>query len=298
MSRFLDALHSGRVLLMDGAMGTELQRSGIGEGECSEAWNLKRPDAVSAIHWAYRSAGAKCLLTNTFQLIRATAGGGSILVQDAEKMAVAAVSLARAACPDDGFVIATLGPSLESESFGQLVKRRSLSSLVRSLHGSDALLLETCSSSQTWHAIEFLKDILAYEMTERVIVLASFSFRCDESGRLTTITGERPEQFARLPVDALGVNCGRDIGMDEIIEIVRRYRQESDLPIFARPNAGTPTRVGDHWEYPLTPEMMAERLPELLEAGVNMVGGCCGTTPEHIAAMRPIVDTWNAKRGV
>jgi 5-methyltetrahydrofolate--homocysteine methyltransferase len=83
--------------------------------------------------------------------------------------------------------------------------------------------------------------------------------------------------------------------MDEMIEIIRRYRQVTDLPLFARPNAGTPTRAGDRWVYPHTPEQMAARLPELLEAGVNMVGGCCGTTPEHIAAFKPIIDEWNAK---
>ena len=85
--------------------------------------------------------------------------------------------------------------------------------------------------------------------------------------------------------------------MDEIIEVIHRYHLEIDLPLFARPNAGSPTQVGGRWVYPLTPEKMAERLPELLEAGVSMVGGCCGTTPEHIAAMRPIVDAWNRKRG-
>ena len=85
--------------------------------------------------------------------------------------------------------------------------------------------------------------------------------------------------------------------MDEIVEVIHRYRLETDQPLFARPNAGTPTRVGDRWVYPLTPEKMAERLPELLEAGVSLVGGCCGTTPEHIAAMRPIVDAWNKKHG-
>jgi 5-methyltetrahydrofolate--homocysteine methyltransferase len=87
-------------------------------------------------------------------------------------------------------------------------------------------------------------------------------------------------------VAALGVNCGRDIGMDEVIEIIRRYRQVTKLPLFARPNAGTPQREGERWVYPQTPEMMAERLPELFEAGATMVGGCCGTTPEHIAAFR------------
>jgi 5-methyltetrahydrofolate--homocysteine methyltransferase len=96
-------------------------------------------------------------------------------------------------------------------------------------------------------------------------------------------------------IAALGVNCGKDIGMDEIIEIIRQYRKVTDLPLFARPNAGTPTKKGKRWVYPLTPKEMAARLPELLEAGVCMVGGCCGTTPAHIAAMRPIVDAWNRR---
>jgi 5-methyltetrahydrofolate--homocysteine methyltransferase len=83
--------------------------------------------------------------------------------------------------------------------------------------------------------------------------------------------------------------------MDEMIDILRRYRRETDLPLFARPNAGTPTRRAGRWVYPRSPEAMAGRLPELLEAGVSMVGGCCGTTPAHIAAFRRIVDNWNAR---
>ena len=83
--------------------------------------------------------------------------------------------------------------------------------------------------------------------------------------------------------------------MDEMIEIIRAYRQETDLPLFARPNAGTPTRVGDRWVYPHTPAQMAARLPELLEAGVSMIGGCCGTTPEYIASFRVVVDEWNSQ---
>src|SRR5262249_39104490 len=97
-------------------------------------------------------------------------------------------------------------------------------------------------------------------------------------------------------VDALGVNCGRDIGMGEVIEIVRRYRAVTDLPLFARPNAGTPTREDGRLVYPPTPAQMAARLPELLEAGACLGGGCCGTTPEHIKAFRPVVDEWNALR--
>jgi 5-methyltetrahydrofolate--homocysteine methyltransferase len=80
------------------------------------------------------------------------------------------------------------------------------------------------------------------------------------------------------------VNCGRDIGMNEIIEIVRRYRAYTDLPLFARPNAGAPTRSDGHWHYPQAPQEMASHVPVLLAAGAHMVGGCCGTTPAHIAA--------------
>jgi methionine synthase I (cobalamin-dependent) len=132
-------------------------------------------------------------------------------------------------------------------------------------------------------------------------VLLSLTYRHEENGGgLLTFSGHSPEWFARRARDygiaALGVNCGRDIGMGDIIAIVRRYRAVTDLPLFARPNAGTPTRDGNRWVYPLTPEAMAARLPELLEAGVSMVGGCCGTTPEHIAACKPIIDAWNARR--
>jgi methionine synthase I (cobalamin-dependent) len=83
--------------------------------------------------------------------------------------------------------------------------------------------------------------------------------------------------------------------MRDIVEVLRRYREVTDLPLFARPNAGTPTRVADRWVYPQTPNDMAAYLPRLLETGVAMVGGCCGTTPAHIAAFRPIVDDWNTR---
>jgi 5-methyltetrahydrofolate--homocysteine methyltransferase len=119
------------------------------------------------------------------------------------------------------------------------------------------------------------------------------TYRRDASGRLVTHSGHAPETYARHAeshgVAALGVNCGRDIGMGDIIEIIRRYRHETDLPLFARPNAGTPTKQGDSWVYPHTPVAMAARLPELLEAGASMIGGCCGTTPEHIAAFRAVI---------
>jgi methionine synthase I (cobalamin-dependent) len=97
-------------------------------------------------------------------------------------------------------------------------------------------------------------------------------------------------------VAALGVNCGRDVGLPQVLEVVEACRDNTHRRVFVRPNAGTPQQVEGGWVYPHTPEYMASWLPELLQAGVSMVGGCCGTTPEHIAAFRPVVEKWNRSR--
>jgi 5-methyltetrahydrofolate--homocysteine methyltransferase len=293
MSRFLEALHSGRVLLMDGAMGTELQRAGIRPGACYELWNLTESKRVRAVHQAYAAAGAECLVTNTFQA-NPVALARHELQDRMEALHHAALSHARAVTPGDRFVLASIGPMEES------VLNDALSQTVPSLCAADALLLETWSDPLALWAAQH--TCRAARELAGVPVLLSVTYRSvsQPSRTLTTQSGHPPEWFAlqaeQNGIAALGVNCGRDIGMDEIIEIVRRYRQVTRLPLFARPNAGTPERDGTGWKYPWTATAMAERLPELLDAGVAMLGGCCGTTPEHIAAFRPIIDAWNARR--
>ncbi len=295
MSRFLQALHSGRVLLIDGAMGTELQRAGIQEAECYELWNLSHPDQIRTVHQAYVDAGAQCLLTNTFQANPAALSRHG-LRDDLERINQAALDNVRSVCGMNNFVLADIGPSDSFRNDGDAFDR-----VIRSLRTADALLLETWSDSFALHAAERASqpDVNPHG----VPVLLSFTYRLSSiPGMPPSIQGGglEPERLAELaravPIAALGVNCGRDIGMDEIIDIIRRYRRATDLPLFARPNAGTPSRAGDRWVYPVTPGKMAGRLPELLEARVAMVGGCCGTTPEHIAALRTIIDAWNARR--
>jgi 5-methyltetrahydrofolate--homocysteine methyltransferase len=289
MSRFLDALHSGRVLLMDGATGTELQRAGIREGECSEAWNITQPDRVRAIHQAYVDAGADVLLTNTFQgnpQALARHGIDRLLMPTYNR---AALEIASSARPRHGFILGDVGP-WEGSALSEI------DAVVCSLGDADGILLETFADVA---ALGYV-DRLRRGTGRRLPFLLSLAFHRDGSGKLSTPSGYAPEEFARRTkecgVDALGVNCGRDIGMDDVIEVIRRYRSVTDLPLFARPNAGTPTRDADRWVYPLTPEAMAAKLPTLLEAGVSMLGGCCGTTPAHIAACKPITDDWNARR--
>jgi methionine synthase I (cobalamin-dependent) len=293
MSRFLEALKSGRVLLMDGAMGTQLQRAGIGEGECYEAWNLTHPVKVSAIHQAYVDAGAKVLLTNTFQA-NPEALSKHGLEEQLERIIEQGIFLARSVAGPNCFVLAAFGPFNPSERQTDST-RRQIARMLRAASGADGWLFETCSNTLNFSLA--LKCCERREVADALPFLFSWTYMRTPDGLIRTINKRSPLLCARLVRNhPLGVNCGRDIGMDEIIEIIRRYRLVTDLPLFARPNAGTPTRVGDLWVYPLTPEKMAERLPKLLEAGVSMVGGCCGTTPEHIAAIRPVVDEWNARR--
>ncbi len=283
-TRFLDALHSGRVLLMDGAMGTELQRAGMPPGACYEEWNLRHPERVQAIHRAYADAGAEVLLTNTFQAnpeALARHDGADTL----DRLCAAAVYLASIASQPRGFVLASIGP------FPTLTAV--LDRLAAAMHGTDGLLLETLSDPFP----------LNYSPVRPALgppVLLSYAYSLSPKGGLRTSTGWAPEEIAYhaalQQVAALGVNCGRDISMEDCAEILRRYRSATDLPLFARPNAGSPAQVDGRWVYPHTPEAMAAKLPLLLEAGAAMVGGCCGTTPEHIAAFRRVVEAWNLRK--
>jgi len=291
MSRFLEILYSGRVLLMDGAMGTELQRAGIGEDECYELWNLTRPESVRAIHERYVSAGAECLLTNTFQANpRHLAKHG--VKASVEEINGTAIRLARSVAGDDRFVIGDVGPIAFSRSDDMALLDRVLSSLA----DADAILLETWSDRLAPLSAQRAKR---QAINKRGIpVLLSIAYQRSSSAEASAFLPE-PEAIGILAqafeVDALGINCGRDIGLDDVIGILRRYSKVTNLPLFARPNAETPTREQNRWIYPQTPEKMARRLTELLETGVCMVGGCCGTTPEHIAAFRPVVEEWNKR---
>jgi 5-methyltetrahydrofolate--homocysteine methyltransferase len=291
MSRFLEALHSGRVLLMDGAMGTQLLVAGLKPGERGETWNVIFPNRVRAIHQAYVAAGAEVLLTNT---LLAYPGGPSNKPDDLIALGQAAINLARSAGGPGTFVLGDLGPLVFTGSKTEFPDLKLVRIAARYLQSTDAILLETCSSSRARYAVQAVGP-----STTRLPVLLSLAYRRGRNGKLATYSGHSPEWFAqrarRYGAVALGVNCGLDIGMDEVLEIIRRYRQATDLPLFARPNAGTPVRRGRRCVYPCTPKAMAARLPELLEAGITLIGGCCGSTPKHIAAFRPIVDAWNAK---
>ena len=292
MSAFLDALTSGRVLLMDGAMGAQLQLAGAQPGERFEEWNLTHPEKVRAIHQAYIDAGAEILLTNTFQAQPArSASDGS---KPAAPVACApgwsieqSVTLARSV-KGVRWVLGDIGPMPDEPNGVSFPRSEPLLQRTEWLSGVDALLLETCSDWSAWQAVDWLSD-------GKGPILLSLAFYTDKEGRIRSRDGHEPEDFAREAVRhdlaALGVNCGVEQDMAKVSATIRRMRKVTDVPLFARPNAGTPIQDSGRWIYPQSPKRMADGLRELLDAGVCMVGGCCGTTPAHIAAFRQTLQT-------
>lgn len=299
VNRFLETL-SERVLLADGAMGTELQRAGLEPGGCGERWNLDHPERVLAIQRAYVGAGCDCLLTNTF-------GASRIMLErhghgaDVEAICQAAVRIARDAFgSSSGFVLGDIGPlGGLLEPLGDLSESRAAEALreqaaALTAAGVDAILIETQTSlEELGLAIAAARDVGA----PCVIGSVAFDITFDGSD-LRTMMGVGPEEAARFMADAgadvLGVNCGSGVDAARAADAVRRYRAVSNLPALAQPNAGQPVLENLRVVYKQPAASMIEQLPALLRAGARVIGGCCGTTPEHIRGFRSALDDWSA----
>jgi 5-methyltetrahydrofolate--homocysteine methyltransferase len=284
-----------RVLLSDGAMGTQLQRAGLEPGGCGEAWNLDHPDRVLAIQRGYVKAGSDILLTNTF-------GGCRIMLnrhEQGERTAEinrAAVAIAREALGGRGFVLGDIGPfGGLMEPYGEIARtdvetafREQAKALVEG--GADGIIIET----QT--ALEELEiGIAAAHEAGAKVVIGSVAFdRMVDEDDVRTMMGISPERAAEFMAEhgchIAGLNCGTGVDMKFAANIVHRYIKTSGLPVMAQPNAGQPVLVNMQVQYNETPEEMSAGLPGVLAAGARIVGGCCGSTPDHIRMFRKILD--------
>jgi len=292
--RLLSALKS-RILLGDGAMGTQLQLAGLESGSCGEAWNLDHPERILAIQRRYVEAGSDILLTNTFgasriMLNRHDEGDRTVAINRA------GVEIAREALGGRGFVLGDIGPfGGLMEPYGEIPKsdvvnafREQAAALVNA--GADGIIIET----QT--ALEELEiAIAAAREAKAPVVIGSIAFdKMVDSPEARTMMGVSPEQAAEFMVekgcDILALNCGTFIDMKMAADIVKRYRSISDLPVMAQPNAGQPVLEKMQVLYKETPEEMVRDLPKVLDAGARIVGGCCGSTPEHIRFFRKMLD--------
>jgi len=294
MSSFLDALYT-RVLLGDGAMGTQLQLAGLESGGCGEAWNLDHPERILKIQRAYVEAGSDILLTSTFgasriMLNRHAEGERTIDINKA------AVAIAREALGGHGYVLGDIGPfGGLLEPYGDIVRadveyafREQARALIEA--GADGIIIET----QT--ALEELEiAIAAAQEAGASVIIGSVAFdKMVDVEDVRTMMGVSPEYAAEFMVErgchVLALNCGTGIDMKMAANIVRRYHKISGLPCMAQPNAGQPVLENMKVVYKETPDEMAAGLPELLAAGANIVGGCCGSTPDHIRRFRQIIN--------
>ncbi|MCC7360487.1 MAG: bifunctional homocysteine S-methyltransferase/methylenetetrahydrofolate reductase [Anaerolineales bacterium] len=292
MPTFLDRLAHGP-LLADGAMGTMLHARGVALDHSFDALNLARPAVVADVHRAYIEAGADLIVTNTFGANRyklAPAGLGERVAE----VNAAAVALARQVVAGSGrpvLIAGDVGPlGVRLAPFGRVKPEQAVAAFHEQISalaaaGVDVILIETMSD---------LYEVKAAAEAARAVgglpVITTMTFTRDDR----TLLGDGPAQvgreLARLGADVIGVNCSG--GPAQVLRLLRALRQVAPRACFlVKPNAGWPEHVGGRIMYPATPEYFGEYATAFVEAGAGLVGGCCGTTPAHIAAMRRALDT-------
>ena len=270
--------------MFDGAMGTQLQALGIADKPCPEYAAVTDAALVTAVHREYVEAGADIIETNTFGANRLKLKNFGLESQVA-KIVTAAVRAARAACGQDTLLAGSVGPT------GQLVAPLGICSFdetaaayeeeikALSAAGVDYILIETILDLQEMRAA-----VLAAKAVCRLPIVAQLTF--DENAR--TVTGTNVAAAAAtlesLGVSVIGMNCS--LGPEQLLPLAAKLAEETNLPISVQPNAGLPSIVGGKTVFPLSPAEMAAWTPRLVAAGAVFVGGCCGTTPAHIKAMK------------
>ncbi len=301
-SNFMTVLHE-RVLVGDGAMGTMLYQKGFTMTRCFDELNLSHPDVVGAVHDAYVEAGADILETNTFGANRSKLAPHGLADRTAE-INRRGVEIARRAADRVSryrqvFVAGSVGPPgrpLEDRVYVTMdevrkVFREQIAALVAA--GVDLLILETLSNLE-----EARQGVLAArDVSVDVPVVALITFT--EEGQ--TIHGNSPEQAVSalepLGVNVIGANCS--IGPHDILPVIERMRQATGMPLAVMPNAGTPRMIEGRYFYITSPEYMANYAKQFIQScGVSLVGGCCGTTPEHIRAVKATVRSVRPEKGV
>jgi len=276
-------------LLLDGAMGTMLQANGLQSGDCPEEWNISQPEIIKSIHKEYINAGADILLTNTF-------GANSIKLSnyqrenEAEMINKSAVNHCKKAVEEFGvtgrkvFIAGSIGPTGGIlEPYGNLSVIKTYES-----YKQQAIILEKAGIEliilETFYDLEEIKTALrAVRENTDLMVFASMTF----DKNLKTVYGITPENavvtLEDQGADGVGANCGT--GPETLLEVMKIMKSVCKKYLLVEPNAGLPEMVNGKINYPATPEHMALYAGKFADLGINLIGGCCGTTPLHIKSM-------------
>jgi 5-methyltetrahydrofolate--homocysteine methyltransferase len=289
----LDKLKQNKVLLSDGAWGTILQAKGMTPGECPELWNITHRSDVLSIADSYIKAGSDIIETNSF--------GGSVFKlsqygvgERTGEINEAAAKISRQAAGNEIHVAGSIGPSGKMLLMGDVTEEE----LYNAFHeqavalekgGADIIIIETMTAADEG----FLAVKAARENTKCTIII-TMTFSKNPNGEYRTMMGVSPEEMVTSMKEAgahiVGSNCGN--GIEEMTGIVKAIRAaDKKIPVIIQANAGLPELINGKTVFRESPEMMASFIPELIRAGANIIGGCCGTTPEHIRAFRGILDS-------
>ena len=278
-----------RPLLLDGAMGTMLQAYGLKSGECSEEWNISHLQVVQKIHQEYIKAGADVILTNTFgaNRIKLSSFGRETNILKINEIAV---NIAKDAINKERnlekriFIAGSVGPTgriLEPHGdlkVSEVYKNYKEQAGILEKAGVDLIILET------FYDLEEIKAALkATKENTNLMVIASMTF----DKNLKTIYGVDPERAVIVleneGTDGIGANCGT--GPEILYEVLKIIKKTSKTYLMVEPNAGMPELIKGKVVYPASPKIMAEYTEKFVKLGLNLIGGCCGTTPLHIKAM-------------
>jgi len=289
MHTLIESLIQSGIVVTDGSWGTQLQKKGIKRGECPDSWNLKHPDWVEEVARGYVDAGSRVILTNTFQsnrlsLERYDLGGQTVEIN------TRGVEISKKAAGDETYVFASIGPSgrmlLTKETTEEELQsafEEQANALAKA--GADGIIVETM--------IDIVEARIAATAAKQtgLPVIASMVFDAGEN-KDTTLMGNTPEQaadeLAKAGVDGVGANCGQ--GIEGYIPICKRLRKATDLAVWIKPNAGLPVVEDEKTIFYTTAQEFVEHVPELIQAGANFIGACCGSDQEFVKEIRKVVD--------
>ncbi len=291
LTTLLDERGEERPLLLDGGMGTLLQDRGLDDGGAGELWNVENPDAIRASHEAYAAAGARILTTNTFGGTRPRLAMHG-LEDRVHELNRAAAAIARSVADEHGALVAgDLGPTGELLApLGTMSAEDAQEIFAEQLRGLrdggiDLVLIETMSDlAEVEAAVAAARSVVP-----DLPVVATLSFDTNLRSMMGVRPGAAVTALAAAGVDAVGANCGRGPGEMETIAAELVEARPEHLLLVAQSNAGLPQVVGDHFEYDKSPADLAEHAKALHKLGIDLIGACCGSTPDHISAMRDAV---------
>lgn len=292
MGKIKDRISAKGTLVSDGAWGTFIHQKGLSADECPESWNMKRPDDIYDIALSYVNAGADMILTNSF-------GGSKFklapygLEDSVYEINKAAAAISKKATSDrDVLILGSVGPTGKMMMMGEVTEQELFDGFAEQIRGlsdggADAIIIETMSDmDEARIAIRAAKSVTDKE------VVCTFTFTLTPANEYRTMMGTSAAETVQMLVsegaDVIGANCGNGTaGMIMIVQEIRAVNNE--IPVLVHANAGMPVLRDGISIFPESPKEMSEQIGDLIAVGANIVGGCCGTTPEHISKIVEVV---------